>query len=235
MHHQPGRDHLGTGGFLPHPPCAAFARFASCTRSGSLRPAVAGRPGREIARIRVGRHRPVRPGGSGRPAMLNSDESCPITRVSEVSGPAASRSPRVLSPPPFSPNANKGPSPDAHAEWALRGIAPSRDSWMFADSDCGGERAAAMHTLIVTAKLGRRRPAGLPRRSHHRGIGAKSQQPPSEANLRARFGLHRSVEPVKVPSSVRAAHRDGQHQDDPRRRYHGRCADDANVGGKAVP
>ena len=36
---------------------------------------------------------------------------------------------------------------------ALRGIALGRRSWLFAGSDRGGERAAAMYTLIVTAKL----------------------------------------------------------------------------------
>ena len=39
------------------------------------------------------------------------------------------------------------------AERALRGIALGRESWLFAGSDRGGERAAAMYTLIGTAKL----------------------------------------------------------------------------------
>lgn len=39
------------------------------------------------------------------------------------------------------------------AERALRGIALGRKAWLFAGSDQGGERAAAMYTLIVTAKL----------------------------------------------------------------------------------
>jgi transposase len=39
------------------------------------------------------------------------------------------------------------------AERALRGIALGRRSWLFAGSDRGGERAAAMYTLVVTAKL----------------------------------------------------------------------------------
>jgi hypothetical protein len=39
------------------------------------------------------------------------------------------------------------------AERALRGIALGRKSWLFAGSDRGGQRAAAMYTLIVTAKL----------------------------------------------------------------------------------
>ena len=39
------------------------------------------------------------------------------------------------------------------AERALRGIAVGRHNWTFAGSDRGGERAAAMYTLIETAKL----------------------------------------------------------------------------------
>lgn len=39
------------------------------------------------------------------------------------------------------------------AERALRGIALGRKSWLFAGSDRGGERAAAMYSLIVSAKL----------------------------------------------------------------------------------
>ena len=39
------------------------------------------------------------------------------------------------------------------AERALRGIAIGRKAWLFAGSDRGGERAAAMYLLIATAKL----------------------------------------------------------------------------------
>lgn len=39
------------------------------------------------------------------------------------------------------------------AERALRGIALGRKSWLFAGSDRGGRRAAAMYSLIITAKL----------------------------------------------------------------------------------
>ena len=39
------------------------------------------------------------------------------------------------------------------AERALRGIALGRKSWLFAGSDRGGVHAAAMYTLIGTAKL----------------------------------------------------------------------------------
>jgi transposase len=39
------------------------------------------------------------------------------------------------------------------AERALRGIALGRKAWLFAGSDRGGERAAAIYSLIMTAKL----------------------------------------------------------------------------------
>jgi transposase len=39
------------------------------------------------------------------------------------------------------------------AERALRGVAIGRKNWLFAGSDLGGERAAAMYSLIETAKL----------------------------------------------------------------------------------
>jgi transposase len=39
------------------------------------------------------------------------------------------------------------------AERALRGIAVGRRNWTFAGSDEGGRRAAAMYTLIESAKL----------------------------------------------------------------------------------
>ena len=39
------------------------------------------------------------------------------------------------------------------AERSLRGVAIGRKAWLFAGSDRGGERAAAMYSLIITAKL----------------------------------------------------------------------------------
>ncbi len=39
------------------------------------------------------------------------------------------------------------------AERALRGVALGRKSWLFAGSDRGGDRAAFVYSLIVTAKL----------------------------------------------------------------------------------
>jgi len=39
------------------------------------------------------------------------------------------------------------------AERALRGIAVGRRNWTFAGSDAGGQRAAAVYTLVETCKL----------------------------------------------------------------------------------
>ena len=39
------------------------------------------------------------------------------------------------------------------AERALRAVALGRKNYLFAGSDCGGERAAAMYSLIESAKL----------------------------------------------------------------------------------
>jgi transposase len=41
------------------------------------------------------------------------------------------------------------------AERGLRGIALGRKSWLFCGSDRGGRRAAAMYSLVVTAKMNR--------------------------------------------------------------------------------
>jgi hypothetical protein len=48
------------------------------------------------------------------------------------------------------------------AERRLRGIALGRKSWLFCGSDRGGERAAAMYSLIVTAKMNEIDPQALP-------------------------------------------------------------------------
>jgi hypothetical protein len=39
------------------------------------------------------------------------------------------------------------------AERALRAVALGRQNYLFAGADCGGERAAAIYSLIGTAKL----------------------------------------------------------------------------------
>lgn len=44
------------------------------------------------------------------------------------------------------------------AERALRGVALGRKNWLFAGSDAGGHRAAAIYSLVETAKLGGRDP-----------------------------------------------------------------------------
>lgn len=46
------------------------------------------------------------------------------------------------------------------AENALRGICLGRKNWLFAGADCGGERAAAMYSLLETAKLNGVNPEG---------------------------------------------------------------------------
>jgi transposase len=65
------------------------------------------------------------------------------------------------------------------AERALRGFALGRKSWLFAGSDRGADRAAAMTTLIMTAKLNDVDPLGLARRcacSHRRYAAAKARR-----------------------------------------------------------
>jgi hypothetical protein len=39
------------------------------------------------------------------------------------------------------------------AERSLRGVALGRKSWLFCGSDRGGQRAAAMYSLIITCKM----------------------------------------------------------------------------------
>jgi Transposase IS66 family len=53
------------------------------------------------------------------------------------------------------------------AERSLRGIALGRRSWLFAGSDRGAARAAAIYTLIATAKLNDINPQALARRRAH--------------------------------------------------------------------
>ena len=89
------------------------------------------------------------------------------------------------------------------AERAIRGIAVGRRNWTFAGSDAGGRRAAAMYTLIETAKLNaidpkayladvlarlpatqrRRSPSSCPGTGHHQ---ANAQRPPDHLQKRSR-------------------------------------------------
>ena len=48
---------------------------------------------------------------------------------------------------------DNGPRPPARYGQNDRAIALGRKSWLFAGSDRGGQRAAAIYSLIVTAKL----------------------------------------------------------------------------------
>src|SRR5262249_10371026 len=82
------------------------------------------------------------------------------------------------------------------AERALRGLALGRKAWLFAGSDRGGQRAAFIYGLIVTAKLNDIDPQAWARRRagpHRR----PSRQPPRRTGIYStpgslRFrGLHR--------------------------------------------
>ena len=82
------------------------------------------------------------------------------------------------------------------AERALRGIALGRSAWLFAGSDRGGERAAAMYTLIATAKLNDIDPAGLARRRpapHRRSSGLPPRRAPALALGKARRSSRRCL------------------------------------------
>ena len=59
------------------------------------------------------------------------------------------------------------------AERALRGIALGRRSWLFAGSDRGGQRAAAMYSLIVTALC----------RARHRAVYAARRTMPNGSGM----------------------------------------------------
>jgi len=95
------------------------------------------------------------------------------------------------------------------AERALRGVALGRRAWLFAGSDRGGERAAAMYTLIATAKLNGIDPPGLARRraaSHCRScdfparraaaLAVEATRNPRRCRLSPHHGLGRMVTPV---------------------------------------
>src|SRR5262249_48940313 len=63
------------------------------------------------------------------------------------------------------------------AERALRGIALGRKSWLFAGSDRGGQRAAAMYSIIVSALC----------RGRHRADYAACRTMPNRSGSNARF------------------------------------------------
>jgi hypothetical protein len=61
------------------------------------------------------------------------------------------------------------------AERELRAVAVGRKNWTFAGSDEGGRRAAAIYTLIQTAKLNDIEPAGVARRPARPLAGSSSR------------------------------------------------------------
>jgi Transposase IS66 family len=68
------------------------------------------------------------------------------------------------------------------AERALRCVAIGRKNYLFAGSDAGGRRAAALYSLIESAKLNRPQPAALSRRRarpHRRPPGPPHRRTPA--------------------------------------------------------
>jgi transposase len=87
------------------------------------------------------------------------------------------------------------------AERELRAIAVGRRNWTFAGSDEGGQRAAALYTLIATAKLNDVDPQAWPAdvlarmldypaksATCCRGTGTQNAEPPPDIPLRNRSG-----------------------------------------------
>ena len=74
------------------------------------------------------------------------------------------------------------------AERALRGIALGRRAWLFAGSDRGGERAAIMYSLIVSAKMNAIDPQGLARRCPRPDRGYAANSPGRVAALELDHG-----------------------------------------------
>ncbi len=93
------------------------------------------------------------------------------------------------------------------AERALRGVALGRKAWLFAGSDRGGERAAFMYSLIVTARLNNVDPqawladvlARIADTPQHwlpiccRGIGRVRSRSPKRRDAVPLDGVHRQV------------------------------------------
>src|SRR6185437_2221013 len=98
------------------------------------------------------------------------------------------------------------------AERALRGIALGRKSWLFAGSDRGGQRAAALYSLIVTAKMNDIDPQAwladvLARIAEHpaRDIDALlpwNWQPPAASRSQAARRLNLTASNLKLPCGL---------------------------------
>jgi transposase len=109
---------------------------------------IAGKPPDERAAIRQERSRPL---VNALEAQLRAD----LARLSSKGDPAKAINYMLKRWPAFVRFLDDGRlclSNNA-AERAVRGIAVGRKNWIFAGSDAGARRAAAMYTLIETAKL----------------------------------------------------------------------------------
>ena len=82
------------------------------------------------------------------------------------------------------------------AERALRGVALGRNNYLFMGSDAGGERAAAMYSLVETAKLN-----GLDPQAYLREV--------FDAHRRASDQPHRGIAAVEHRGQARAAQAGG--------------------------
>jgi hypothetical protein len=131
---------------------------------GTLAGLLAGAWAPRAARLRLA------PGSRQQPlvfARRSNAERVRVSRQARQPSPAFSTDGRIC----LSNNA---------AEGALRGIALGCPAWLFAGSDRGGERAAAVYTLIATAKLnGPIRELGSPTRAapHHRSSRLPAARP----------------------------------------------------------
>jgi hypothetical protein len=83
----------------------------------------------------------------GLPAIHAPEARCPVSERYRIVSPKAWTSATSM------PNNNA-------AERALRAVALGRKNWLFAGSDDGGERAAAIYSLIGTEKLNNIDPEG---------------------------------------------------------------------------
>ena len=123
-----------------------------------------GPPDRCPVRDRAGDQRSEPPKGAGPFARSSARRWSPIWRAGCASNAPSSRA-ATTSPRPWTTCSSAGPRSPASsttAASACRTMPPSvacaasplgRKSWLFCGSDRGGERAAVMYSLIVTAKM----------------------------------------------------------------------------------
>lgn len=109
------------------------------------------------------------------------------------------------------------------AERALRGVAVGRGNYLFMGSNDGGERAAALHSLVKTAKLNELDPEAYPRRCSRaspsiRSTASRNCCPGTCGQTQCCRGWQRehpgrrpTVAGGAVPSTVDAAHLDATH------------------------